>query len=176
MGDYNLNNRGSGSRFGGRDSGRRSFGGSRDFDRPAMHKATCAECGNDCEVPFQPSGDRPVYCSNCFESRRKGDGNSRGPDNRSFQRPNFEERRQFSPSGTDNGKRAGGSDNGQLLDQLKSLNAKLDKIISFMEPKVEKSQPNKIEVNDIVSEPNVVKTKTVKKKIKKEKTETEIKL
>jgi CxxC-x17-CxxC domain-containing protein len=25
-----------------------------------MHKAVCAECGKDCEVPFKPSGDRPV--------------------------------------------------------------------------------------------------------------------
>ncbi|PIV69088.1 MAG: hypothetical protein COS08_05405, partial [Euryarchaeota archaeon CG01_land_8_20_14_3_00_38_12] len=27
-----------------------------------MHKATCADCGKECEVPFEPSGDRPVYC------------------------------------------------------------------------------------------------------------------
>ncbi|WP_394336540.1 CxxC-x17-CxxC domain-containing protein, partial [Candidatus Methanoperedens nitratireducens] len=25
-----------------------------------MHKATCADCGQETEVPFQPSGDRPV--------------------------------------------------------------------------------------------------------------------
>ena len=31
-----------------------------------MHKAKCADCGKDCEVPFKPSGDRPVYCRDCY--------------------------------------------------------------------------------------------------------------
>ncbi len=36
-----------------------------------MHKATCAECKQECDVPFKPSGDRPVYCRDCFSKRRK---------------------------------------------------------------------------------------------------------
>ena len=39
-------------------------GGSRE-----MHPAVCAQCGKDTEVPFRPSGDRPVYCSDCFSKR-----------------------------------------------------------------------------------------------------------
>ncbi len=35
-----------------------------------MFEAVCSECGGVARVPFQPSGDKPVYCSNCFESRR----------------------------------------------------------------------------------------------------------
>lgn len=31
-----------------------------------MYRATCAECGRSCEVPFKPSNDKPVYCSSCF--------------------------------------------------------------------------------------------------------------
>ena len=31
-----------------------------------MHPVVCAECGKDTEVPFKPTGDRPVYCSDCF--------------------------------------------------------------------------------------------------------------
>ena len=31
-----------------------------------MHPATCADCGMMTEVPFQPRGDRPVYCSTCY--------------------------------------------------------------------------------------------------------------
>ena len=31
-----------------------------------MFPVRCAECGKDTEVPFQPRGDRPVYCSDCF--------------------------------------------------------------------------------------------------------------
>jgi CxxC-x17-CxxC domain-containing protein len=35
-----------------------------------MFPATCAECGKSTEVPFQPRGDRPVYCSDCFRKVR----------------------------------------------------------------------------------------------------------
>ncbi len=34
-----------------------------------MHHAVCAECNKDTEVPFLPTGDRPVYCSDCFSKR-----------------------------------------------------------------------------------------------------------
>jgi len=49
-----FNDRGSG--------GGRSFGGPKE-----MHKATCADCKQECEVPFVPSGDRPVYCRACYQ-------------------------------------------------------------------------------------------------------------
>ena len=38
--------------------------------RREMFPATCAECGKDTEVPFRPRGDKPVYCSSCFEQVR----------------------------------------------------------------------------------------------------------
>ncbi|MEK6564172.1 MAG: CxxC-x17-CxxC domain-containing protein [Candidatus Omnitrophota bacterium] len=38
-----------------------------------MHKAVCAECKKECEVPFKPKDERPVYCKDCF-SKRKGQG------------------------------------------------------------------------------------------------------
>ncbi|WAI02156.1 CxxC-x17-CxxC domain-containing protein [Methanogenium organophilum] len=44
----------------------RSFGGPRE-----MHKATCADCGKECEVPFKPTEGRPVYCNDCFPKHRK---------------------------------------------------------------------------------------------------------
>lgn len=31
-----------------------------------MHKAVCADCGKDCEVPFKPTEGRPVYCRDCY--------------------------------------------------------------------------------------------------------------
>jgi CxxC-x17-CxxC domain-containing protein len=43
------------------------FGGQRE-----MHKATCAECKKECNVPFKPRGDRPVYCKDCFAKRKDG--------------------------------------------------------------------------------------------------------
>lgn len=36
-----------------------------------MYKAVCADCKKDCEVPFKPSGERPVYCKECF-TKHKG--------------------------------------------------------------------------------------------------------
>jgi CxxC-x17-CxxC domain-containing protein len=38
-----------------------------------MFSATCSSCGQEAQVPFQPSGDKPVYCSACFEKRRGSD-------------------------------------------------------------------------------------------------------
>jgi CxxC-x17-CxxC domain-containing protein len=35
-----------------------------------MHDAVCAQCGQTTQVPFLPRGDRPVYCSTCFEQVR----------------------------------------------------------------------------------------------------------
>ena len=35
-----------------------------------MHKSVCADCGKECEVPFRPTGNRPVYCRECWDKRR----------------------------------------------------------------------------------------------------------
>lgn len=35
-----------------------------------MFEAPCAECGKMAQLPFQPTGSRPVYCSDCFQTRR----------------------------------------------------------------------------------------------------------
>ncbi len=31
-----------------------------------MYSAVCSECGKQCQVPFEPRNDRPIYCSDCF--------------------------------------------------------------------------------------------------------------
>jgi CxxC-x17-CxxC domain-containing protein len=36
-----------------------------------MFPVTCAACGKDTQVPFKPTGSRPVYCEDCFRSRRR---------------------------------------------------------------------------------------------------------
>jgi len=48
---------------------RRQYGGPRE-DRE-MFKATCAECGKECEVPFKPAEDRPVYCQDCYRNKKQ---------------------------------------------------------------------------------------------------------
>ena len=35
-----------------------------------MHKATCAECKRNCDVPFKPTGNKPVLCRDCFGEQR----------------------------------------------------------------------------------------------------------
>lgn len=66
MGNFKQNNRprgrGNSKGFAGRNSG-----------RPAMHKAVCSECGRDCEVPFKPTGDKPIFCADCFRRKRSAE-------------------------------------------------------------------------------------------------------
>src|ERR1700730_7566654 len=54
-----------------RQNARRSRGGNRE-SRAAreMFDITCAECGSQSQVPFQPRSDRPVYCSSCYSKIR----------------------------------------------------------------------------------------------------------
>ena len=37
-----------------------------------MFKVVCSDRKKECEVPFKPSGDRPVYCKDCFSKRKGG--------------------------------------------------------------------------------------------------------
>ena len=68
---------------GGRDSerfgrsDRNSGRGRRDSDRQSMHKVVCDKCGKDCEVPFKPTSNKPIYCSDCFRKEdNRGSSNS----------------------------------------------------------------------------------------------------
>jgi CxxC-x17-CxxC domain-containing protein len=36
-----------------------------------MFKGVCAKCGKEATVPFQPTSDRPVYCSECYASMKQ---------------------------------------------------------------------------------------------------------
>ncbi len=47
---------------------RRASGGNR-----TMHEVVCSACGKTAMVPFVPSGDRPVYCSECFAAQKASD-------------------------------------------------------------------------------------------------------
>ena len=76
-------------------SDRYEKGGSRER---TYTKATCAECNKECEIPFKPTGGRPVYCSECFakqqgESSFGGNRNNRSGE-RSFARKGSSDKRQ----------------------------------------------------------------------------------
>ena len=51
--------------------GEGGFGGGGGFGQREMHKAVCADCHKECEVPFKPRQDRPVYCRDCFQKHKK---------------------------------------------------------------------------------------------------------
>ena len=40
-------------------------------EQKEMFETTCANCGGVAKVPFQPTSDRPVYCSECFASMKQ---------------------------------------------------------------------------------------------------------
>ncbi len=51
------------------------YGGGR--QERTMHPAVCSACGKETMVPFVPRNDKPVYCSECFQSHREQQSYSR---------------------------------------------------------------------------------------------------
>ncbi len=85
-------------KFNNRGSGRKRSDG---FGTAGKHRAVCANCGKDCEVPFKPSGDRPIYCSICFG--KEDGGNLNRKDKRSYD--SSERRDMFSATCAECGKK-----------------------------------------------------------------------
>jgi len=134
----------------GRDRSFRGRGGFGRGDRGErrMFKAICANCGKDCEVPFRPTGDKPVYCSDCFEKMGKRDG--RGD----FDRPRRENR---------------GFSEDKYKAQLDLINTKLDQVLNFLNPKKaqESPAPSVPVLEDVTKESQVKPAKTKKASMKK---------
>jgi len=156
MGHFNRGDRGS---FGRRDRDFKRGGGN--FGRPSMHKAICDDCGQECEVPFKPSNDKPIYCNNCFGKHGGGQArNDRG------QRPRFEDRKPAQTS----------ADSKEIIKGIKTLNYKLDKLLEALVPEKQteaKEEAKKVEVKE--TKPSTKKTeakKTAKKKVAVKKTTT----
>ncbi len=155
MADYNRRNQ---------SGGNRNFGKPRfNRERTEMYSATCANCGKQCEVPFRPTGSKPVLCRDCFQNNRGSD--SRRPEQRSFDRPNFDR--------DDNRTRSGESPNYNA--QFEALNAKMDKILSFLIPQPVPVAPLESEISEeaideIVEEIQEEEKESKVKKPKKEKT------
>ncbi|MFH1602033.1 MAG: CxxC-x17-CxxC domain-containing protein [Candidatus Shapirobacteria bacterium] len=113
-------------------------GNRRDSGRPAMHDAVCDECGRNCQVPFRPSGDKPIYCSDCFEKR--GGGDERKPDRRGSYRRDFggrDSNRSSLPRGPNE------QSINKLSQNIEALNANLAKIIGLLEDNKKPEKPKK---------------------------------
>ena len=115
--------------------------GDRDSGRPMMHNATCSDCGKPCQVPFMPTGRRPVFCSNCFKRDEQGGaprfGGSDFQDRKpSFdsRRPSFEDRPSFNkPTTFGSSAPSADSKNIEILkEQMKGMNIKLDAMIRML--------------------------------------------
>lgn len=149
-----------------RDRGNRSGGGNRNFGRPRfnndrkeMYSAVCASCGKQCEVPFRPTGNKPVLCRECFQSNKGSD--SQRPERRSFDRPEFN--RDDNRSKTID-----------YSSQFEMLNAKMDKILDLLTQTPADVAPlesslNEAVIEEIVEEIQEEKKEAAEKKTKKEK-------
>ncbi len=40
------------------------------FHQEPVYRAVCSNCGAECEVPFQPHADKPVYCDKCWSNHK----------------------------------------------------------------------------------------------------------
>lgn len=156
-----------GGGFGGGGS-RGGRGGRRDGDRPQMHKAICDECGDHCEVPFRPSGDKPVLCRDCFGGQ--GGGNNRPQTKRddSFREPRREHQAPREAGVTK-------EQFEELNHKFEELNVKLDKILRQVTPVIKVSKemqakaeekPKKAKKAAAKGEVKVAKTKKTTKAAK----------
>lgn len=110
-----------GGHGGGHGGFRGGFGGNKfggGFSKGRMFPAVCSGCGNECEVPFKPTGERPVYCNQCFSDSGRGPA---GP-KKEFRPQHFEEK----PKAAGN--------NEELKVQFEKLNAKMDRILKILAP------------------------------------------
>lgn len=133
--------------------GRPSFGGGRSphGNGPArMFTAVCAECHKECEVPFRPDGRKPVYCSDCFGSRREAGPTDYG-------------RREFSQAPSPRPQQQGSDGaNFELKSQIDRLSSKLDKVIELMQ-KISPVTPAPAPVTEKKVEKTVVPAPVAKK-------------
>src|SRR3989338_62269 len=143
--------------FGG--GNRPSYGGNRssfgDDRKSEVFKATCADCQKQCEVPFRPSGDRPVFCSDCFGEKRGASEDTRS---------NFESRSTYRDAAKPAYKEAPKVDLSVVLAKLDTLIAAVEKLTAAQKEAV---QPV---VAEVVAEETVApKAKKVAKKTAAEK-------
>jgi CxxC-x17-CxxC domain-containing protein len=61
---------GGGGSYAGGGSSYGAGGGGGGYGQREMFTATCDSCGGQARVPFKPTGSKPVYCSDCFSTRR----------------------------------------------------------------------------------------------------------
>lgn len=110
-----------GAKSGGRSFEKKSFGGDRGGSKfggargntgggLTLFDVTCAQCGTATQVPFKPTGERPVLCRSCFNG---GDGSASSAPRKSYGNA--------------------GSGDAAVAAELRLINEKLDKIIEALD-------------------------------------------
>jgi len=123
-----------GGGFRGGGGGRPQYPNPTNRDRE-MFSAVCANCGKNCQVPFRPSGDRPVLCKECFSENKPEESRGEYPRRdaqRSFDRrpsPSFSAPARPAPQTED--KRID-----ELNIQVSALHKKLDKVTELLKEMV----------------------------------------
>ena len=73
-GGGNTYSGGGGGGYGGGAFGGGGFGGGAGAGMSTGTTVVCASCGQTTTVPFEPRGDRPVYCKACYKPKQGGGG------------------------------------------------------------------------------------------------------
>ena len=109
-----------------------------------MFSAVCSECNRTCEVPFRPTGDRPVFCNDCFSNKR---GSSQGghPQTQRAEQSSYDgytrryasparglPQRDFTPPASFSKPPVEDKRINELKQQLDAVNKKLDTVIEMM--------------------------------------------
>ncbi len=156
-----------GNQDGGGNFGRPRFSDRKDMNRPhdrsfgrqRMFSAVCDQCHKQCEVPFRPTGDKPVYCQECFSRMKEG----KAP---SF---NNQPAKNGFPTATGNQQP---KDNriDDLKRQMDIMNSKLDRLLKMMETDqqdsgamVMREQPKPAATAPVAEKPKPTVAKAVKK-------------
>ena len=152
-----------GGKFGGGQS--RGFkGGDRDREQSEMFSAVCSTCGRNCEVPFRPSNDKPVYCSACFGKKSQEMSRDFGGDIRHASKERHDFKPDVRPSFKSQPARSEEnvtttSGNEELKRQLTSLEGKVNRILDMLNAQVSEAFVGHVAV--------VEKEETVAKKANK---------
>lgn len=140
--------------FKGGNRGGKGFGAKKSWDRGEsrggdrgevrMHKAVCSDCGKTCDVPFKPSGDKPVFCNECFGGKREGG------------RSDYKQPSSYSAPVSDDSKR-----------MLSEIVAKLDRLFIAVERMSEMKAREIVTESAPVIVPKVIEKKSASKEVVK---------
>ena len=156
-GGRSFGSHGGGYNRGGSGGG---YGGGRSRGPVVMFQAVCAECGKKCEVPFEPTEGRPVYCNACFGGKKESESTRSG---NGFPQKSYDT--YSAPAAPDSRIGFVKRNDDELKKQLELLNLKMDRLIQVVESMANaKSLVVKEKVKKVAKTSLIAKTKKSAKK------------